>query len=827
MADNDVKVKLSLDSQGMNGGISSAISSLTSLKGQLLTVAKVAAKAAKAFVKFGKDAVKWFGNVLKSAVKMGVGIATAFAGFASAAVKAAGEAQALDEMFSAAFGNMADDATKAMERVSKETGIHAGRLKEPFTKAFMQIKGSGTDAAEALKMAEKATRLAADAAAAYPIPMEEAQSKILSFMRGNVEAGDAINLFTSETQRNTKAMDKYGKKWKDLTEAQKQMLMLDISEELYKQSGALGQALREAEGLENIMGNFKYVMEDILKVMGKKFLDSAIQEIKDFTVVINDITGLLKQNKFGEAFDLMTTYVSDKVKEFAKQIPELMTQAINGIGNAIQSSLPKMLSAGGELIQNICKGIINNQEKISSAISDLIGQVSTWITQNMPAIEEAGKAIIDAVGQAIENNKEEIRGAVKSFTETAVNLFIEYKSLMVKAGLEFGLEFVKGIWKGIWEAGQNYKPTNDNYFVPTAEEATQKGLEYGTAWISSAGKVFGEKGPSLKDSLFSGDTYTKIQVSGEESGYAYINGIKTKISDLSPEVKAVVDDLLKNQEGATESGKQNGKAHTDGTKSGIQEGKEGVKGASKQVATESTAAMLEELSNLSPETYKKMLDAAQAVRQSATDMHNGAKYSFSQLGLAAKESMTDMYTGINTSMYKLAQAVKQEASNMYNGAKTSFVNLCNVGKNQFSNLYNGARNSMRQLSFSVQGCMNSIKSAINSIGGAVNSAIADYNRLRNSLSKPITASVKINQTRTISTVSGAPVMAMAMATDTSSFASRATTPSLGSGSLDRGQGIIENNIYLDGKLIAKTTAPYSDKEITKINNRMNRLGGRI
>ena len=68
-----------------------------------------------------------------------------------------------------------------------------------------------------------------------------------------------------------------------------------------------------------------------------------------------------------------------------------------------------MLEAGGELIQNICNGIINNQEKISSVISDLIGQVSTWITQNLPAIERAGKALIDAIGQAIENNKEEIK----------------------------------------------------------------------------------------------------------------------------------------------------------------------------------------------------------------------------------------------------------------------------------------------------------------------------------------------------------------------------------------------------------------------------------
>lgn len=746
MADNDVKVRLSLDSQGMNGGISSAISSLTSLKGQLATVAKVAAKAAKAFVKFGKDAVKWFGNVLKSAVKMGLGIATAFAGFASASVKAAADAQALDEMFSATFGNMADEATKTMKEISKETGIHAGRLKEPFTKAFMQIKGSGTDAAEALKMTQKATKLAADAAAAYNIPMEEANEKILSFMRGNTEAGDAIGLFTSETQRNEKAMQKYGKAWKDLSEAQKQILMLNISEELYKQSGALGQALREAEGLENIMGNLKYVMGDILKVMGKKFLESAIQEIKDFTIVINDVTGLLEQNKFGEAFDTMVTYASKKISEFAKQAPELMTQAINGIGKAISGSLPKMLEAGGQLIQNICNGIVQNQQSIESAISNLLGQVATWVTNNMPAIEAAGKAIIDAIGQGIENNKEAIGGAIGAFTETAVSLFLDYKSLIFKTGLEFGWEFIKGIWQGIWEKGQERKPINDNFFIPKEE--------------------------------------------------------------------------------ATENGKKVGKSFSDGTKGGVEEGKEQVKGATKQVATESADAMLAELEVLQPGTHQKMLDAAQAVRQSATDMYNGAKYSFSQLGLAAKEAMTDMYKGVKTSMYKLAQAVKQEASNMYNGAKTSFVNLCNVGKNQFSNLYNGAGNSIRQLSFTVQGCMNSIKTAINSIGGAVNSAIADYNRLRSALSKPITASVKINQTRTISTINAEPQAAMAMATST--LAMPKSPVSLGSGPLSKGQGgVIENNIYLDGKLIAKTTAPYADKEITKINNRMNRLGGRI
>lgn len=231
--------------------------------------------------------------------------------------------------------------------------------------------------------------------------------------------------------------------------------------------------------------------------------------------------------------------------------------------------------------------------------------------------------------------------------------------------------------------------------------------------------------------------------------------------------------------------------------------------------------MLEELSQLKPETYNKMLDAAQAVRQSATDMYNGAKYSFSQLGLAAKESMTDMYKGVGTSMYMLSQKVKQEASNMYNGAKTSFINLCNVGRNQFSNLYNGAGNSMRSLSHTVQGCMNTIKSAINSIGGAVNSAISDYNRLRSALSKPINAKVNIAKTTTVKTVSD-------VARANYSVASYGRSSSAGALSSGKSQDSTQNmtvNIMLDSKTIATQTAPYINGELNVISKRQNRLGG--
>ena len=70
-------------------------------------------------------------------------------------------------------------------------------------------------------MMDEYTRIAADAAAYYDISLEDADVRLRSFLRGNTEAGDAIGLFTSESQRNSKAVELYGTKWTNLTEAQK------------------------------------------------------------------------------------------------------------------------------------------------------------------------------------------------------------------------------------------------------------------------------------------------------------------------------------------------------------------------------------------------------------------------------------------------------------------------------------------------------------------------------------------------------------------------------------------------------------------------------
>ena len=175
--------------------------------------------------------------------------------FGKNAIQASADIEAEISLYQQVFGELEAAATGALESISQDTNILSTRLRGIGTGAFMQFKGAGVDAGNALSMMDKYTRLAADAAAAYNISVEEADVKLRSFIRGNTEAGDSIGLFTSESQRNERAVANYGKKWTELTEAQKQMLMLGVVEEIYNQTEVVGQAAREGHEWENVIGN--------------------------------------------------------------------------------------------------------------------------------------------------------------------------------------------------------------------------------------------------------------------------------------------------------------------------------------------------------------------------------------------------------------------------------------------------------------------------------------------------------------------------------------------------------------------------------------------
>ena len=270
--------------------------------------------------------------------------------FGKNAIQASADIEAEISLYQQVFGELESAATGALESISQDTNILSTRLRGIGTGAFMQFKGAGVDAGNALAMMDKYTRLAADAAAAYNISVEEADQKLRSFIRGNTEAGDSIGLFTSESQRNERAVANYGKKWTELTEAQKQMLMLGVVEEIYKQTEVVGQAAREGHEWENVIGNLNKAFSDLSAVAGSPFREVLIPSVEELTRLLSDETISLRvgmlftgiANIAGKAFDGAISFIDSLIKWSNGEDPgegfQIIEDIFSIIGNTAEAT---------------------------------------------------------------------------------------------------------------------------------------------------------------------------------------------------------------------------------------------------------------------------------------------------------------------------------------------------------------------------------------------------------------------------------------------------------------------------------------------------------
>lgn len=221
-------------------------------------------------------------NMGDTAKSIGKALAGAFAvkqvvDFGKDVVETTARLDAMKAQFDQVFtGDQNAQAFEQLGTASEELGIHVDRLTDSYNKFGSQTKGAGMDAVKSLEATDKATRLAADSAAFFDKSMEESTAALASFMKGNFEAGDSIGVFTNAKQMDIKANETYGKSWADLTEAERQWLLLDTVEKTYEMNGAMGQAARESESYQNVMGNLTAVWDNFKATIGAPILQSVV-----------------------------------------------------------------------------------------------------------------------------------------------------------------------------------------------------------------------------------------------------------------------------------------------------------------------------------------------------------------------------------------------------------------------------------------------------------------------------------------------------------------------------------------------------------------------
>ncbi|HEM4265108.1 TPA: phage tail tape measure protein [Streptococcus suis] len=407
-------------------------------------------------------------------------------------MSAAAQLQASNAQFSTVFGDMENSAKDALNKIGEEMDIVPERLQGSFTQMASFAKTSGMDTAQALDLTTRATRAAADGAAFYDKSIEEVTENLQSFLKGNYENDAALGISATETTRNAAANKLYGKSFNELSEAQKQLTLLQMVEDGNELSGALGQAARESDGLENVLGNLRQSGTNALAAIGQPILEMLIpvfqsladivsqlatwftnlsSPIKEVVIIFTGIlavVGMLLPIFLGlqVAAAAMGTTVVGMITAFLPivgiivGIVAAITLLIVGL-KELWTNHEGFRTAVTEIWNSIYTFLSMIIQQISSFVMSIWGTLTTWWTENQQLILNAATTVWNAITTVIQTVMTILGPLIQASWEN-IKLIITAAWEMIKIVVEAAINVVLGIikavmqvitgdWTGAWE----------------------------------------------------------------------------------------------------------------------------------------------------------------------------------------------------------------------------------------------------------------------------------------------------------------------------------------------------------------------------------------
>lgn len=372
--------------------------------------------------------------------------------FGKEALQAASDFEAMEAQFSQVFGNLEEDASQSLSAIANQAGIAEERMKNSFTKIAAFAKTTGMDTASSLKLSERAMIAVADSAAFYDRSLEETTEYLQSFLKGNYENDAALGLSATEYTRNAAAMKLYGKSFIELSEAQKQLTLLQMVEDANRLSGAMGQAAREADTWTNQVGNLKQAWTTLMASIGKIILPVAIQAVKFITNVINSLNAMIAR----------LSVAARAFRSFSELLTGNKSSAGSGAGNIASSGgISESTADGYNAAADAAENLAGSTKKAAKATKDAKKAAEGYLNplDEINKINEkdstsgsggGGGGAAPGIGGAVENvdygSLAEGENAVDKLSDSLKALIDKFKEL---AGL-----FKQGFFEGLGD----YKP---------------------------------------------------------------------------------------------------------------------------------------------------------------------------------------------------------------------------------------------------------------------------------------------------------------------------------------------------------------------------------
>lgn len=533
--------------------------------------------------------------------KIGTAVATFFAvdkikDFGLNCINAAADANAASSQFSQVFGDMESQAKKSLTGIADNTGIQVNRMKGSYTQIAAFAKTTGMDTSNALGLADRAMVAVADSAAFYDRTLEETTESLQSFLKGNYENDSALGLSCTEVTRNEAANRLYGKSFKDLSEAQKQLTLLQMVEDANKASGALGQAARESDTWTNQTGNLKQAWTDFQSVLGQNVLPLAVGIVKKMADAVQSVSDKIPGmiNWFNQykgviagvaaVIGVLTTAVglhsaaqaiksamnatesaslgaliaakwADVAATAAMLAPYIAIVAaiaavaagliycynhfetFRNIVNSVAEWITTSLTAAFEFLRPYIEAIITAVGELVSAIGDRLMQAFQWIVDKITEVYNSSSPIVQAIKTLFTTHFENIKVVIQTVFEV-IKTVVSTVMTVIQQIIQTITAAIKGDWSGVWNGIKSIFSTiwdAIKSIVTTVLDAIKTII---SNTLNAAKSIVSNVLNSIK-SVFS-DIWNSIKSTVSN----VINGVKSTISSGLNATKSTVSSVL-------------------------------------------------------------------------------------------------------------------------------------------------------------------------------------------------------------------------------------------------------------------------------------------